>query len=71
MTKRAKRLAKFLEKRGWTVFDGSKECKKCGHNDYGFREKCSECNAKLPKKSSDYAETIFTLEQAIQYAEKQ
>ena len=70
MSKRAKRLAQYLEKNlGWTVYDDSRVCK-CGYSSYG-RERiyCAKCGEKLPEIGPK-DDTIEQLEKAIAFAVK-
>lgn len=71
MTKRAERLAEFLENAGWTVFDEEpvSTCRNCGHSsEYG--KYCSNCGKKMPGAENHDAETYEFLESAIKYALK-
>ena len=52
MSKRAKKLAKYLENvLGWTIYDETMYCPKCGATDYELDDKfCSFCGTKLKKE---------------------
>ena len=68
MTKRAKRLAKYLETDlGWSVFSDKTICPTCGNACYG-KKYCSECGTKQVKPIKDRKETLDQIEQALIYA---
>lgn len=67
MTVRARRLAKYLEERGWSVYDTLVHCTKC--RAAGSGKYCGECGAKMPPP--DRKTTVAELEAAIKYALKE
>lgn len=65
-TKRAKKLAKYLEKElGWQVFDDRKQCLVCNTASSG--KFCYECGFKL-KHPRNMNTTYEELEEALVYA---
>lgn len=68
MTKRAKRLAKYLENDlGWEVFSKRTDCPKCGNTVCGDPF-CPQCGTKQGKPTHGRNETIDEIEKAIAYA---
>lgn len=69
MTKRARRLAEYLENNGWETHSRGKQCVKCEAWDYSSCDKfCRECGAKMPEVCADREQAICELEDAIAYA---
>jgi RNA polymerase subunit RPABC4/transcription elongation factor Spt4 len=66
MTKRAKRLAKYLDELGWNVFDTTTECKGCGKLCY--TKYCPDCGTKQPEQKNADTQVVCQLEKAIAYA---
>ena len=72
MTKRAERLAKYLEDElGWGVYGQESRYCKNGHVSINRCEKyCTDCGGKLPAFNKKTDPAIAELEQAIKYALK-
>lgn len=66
MTKRSKRLAKFLENElGWSIRDDFRNCPSCKGRGNG--KHCSNCGEKLPKPPVQ--DIVYKeLEAALKYA---
>lgn len=72
MTKRAKRLAVFLEKLDWNVFEAEFRCcpkRSCIGVTLNANVKfCEFCGSKFPSPKFNTNEVLEELENAIQYA---
>lgn len=71
MSKRAERLAAFLERLDWTIYEANDECDKCGKRT-GFADEdkfCKYCAAPL-KRDQHRKAVLDELEAGIKYALK-
>ena len=68
-TKRAKRLADYLENQlGWETHGEGWQCKNCEQWDYMNSNFCRHCGHRLPKKPTRHEEVFAELEAAISHA---
>lgn len=65
MSKRAERLARYLEDElGWTVYDPSTECKGCGRIVFGHKY-CPDCGTKQGRATKGRKEQLAEIEAAL------
>lgn len=69
MTERAKRLAEFLEEKGWTVFEEKYVCHKCSLST-GYGKFCYRCGSPLKRDRKNERDVIGEIESAIKFALK-